>query len=67
MVIRLPLEPYWHNAVTWWADQHTCGNIADYYQWMANQGVVGLPRAKFTDYLEFANPYEALIFRMKWA
>ena len=65
MVIRLPLEPYWHNAATWWIE-NTEGNLTEYYQWIAEQGVIGLPRKEFTDYLEFANPYQALIFRMKW-
>ena len=66
MVIHIPLDPYWYNAANWWSE-HNRGDITEYYQWMFDQGVVGLPRDKFTDYLEFANPYQALIFRIKWA
>ena len=66
MVIHIPLDPYWSNAAAWWVANER-GGIDDYYQWMENQGVIGLPRENFTDYLEFINPYQALIFRIKWA
>jgi hypothetical protein len=64
-MIKLPIDPYWENAITWFSE-HKHGGIRDFHRWMAEQGVVGLPRNDFTPYLEFINPYQALIFRMKW-
>ena len=67
MVIRLPLDPYWENAVQWWSKQPGPANSGDYYAWMAEQGAIGLPRAVFTNYLEFEHEEDALLFRLRWA
>jgi hypothetical protein len=65
-MIQVPITPYWENAAQWWISTGQ-GNIDQFYQWLENQGVVGLPRAEYTPYLEFMNPYQAVIFRSKWA
>ena len=53
MVIRLPLDPYWHNAATWWLENVGFNQASEYDEWLAEQGVVGMPRAVFTNYLEY--------------
>jgi hypothetical protein len=65
-MIKLPIDPYWENAINWFVE-HKQGGIRDFHRWLAEQGVVGLPRNEFTPYLEFINPYQAIIFRIKWA
>ena len=65
LMITLPIEPYWANAITWYLE-HISGNIKQFHAWLSGQGVIGLPRKVFTPYLEFDNEYNAIIFRIKW-
>ena len=66
MVIRLPLEPYWHNAITWYQDHVDVNDAQGYLNWMSDQGVIGLPRKIFTNYLEFENDADATAFVLRW-
>jgi hypothetical protein len=64
-MIKIPIEPYWANAAIWYV-ANTEGDLEEFHDWLKDQGVIGLPRTEYTPYVEFINPYQALIFRMKW-
>ena len=66
-MIQVPLEPYWVNAANWFINKYGTDQ-QEYYRWLADQGVQGLPMlTEFTDHLKFIDPDQALLFRLRWA
>lgn len=62
---RLPIEPYWVNAATWWLDNCNSDNT-EFNRWLFAQGVFPINRQSFYPWIEFENPEDAIMFQLRW-
>lgn len=63
---RLPIEPYWVNAATWWLANCNSDNT-EFNRWLFTQGVFPINRQSFYPWIEFENPEDAIMFQLRWS
>jgi hypothetical protein len=62
---RLPIEPYWVNAATWWLENCNTNND-EFCYWLFTQGVFPVKRKSFYPWIEFGCAEDATMFQLRW-
>lgn len=66
-MIKVPIEPYWFNAVEWWMTNHN-SNTEDFHAWLRLQGAtVVADRAVFYPWVDFEQEEYAVLFILRWS
>ena len=63
---KLPVEPYYVNAATWWLENKNHDN-EEFKAWLKEQGIVIQEHDSYYPWLDFENPLAATLFRIMWA
>ena len=74
-ITKVPVEPYWVNATNWWVEknlgsaarQATKEEVADYDNWMLEQGACVIRTGEYNPWLEFNDELLATKFMLMWA
>ena len=73
-MIRIPLDPYWTNAIEHWIASRSNIPMTDrneeidlWWQWLEDQGVVVNRTATYRPYLEFTCDSMATAFMLRWS
>jgi hypothetical protein len=62
---RLPVDPYYVNAATWWLENNNSNND-QFKVWMKSQGTVIEEHDSYYPWLDFESGLLMVLFRMKW-
>jgi hypothetical protein len=62
---RLPVDPYYVNAATWWLENNNSNND-QFKVWMKSQGTVIEEHDSYYPWLDFESGLLMILFRMKW-
>jgi hypothetical protein len=62
---KLPVDPYYVNAATWWLENRNANND-EFRAWLECQGVTIKNRDSYYPWLDFESPLLATLFRIKW-
>jgi hypothetical protein len=65
-MIKLPVDPYYINAATWWLNNRECDNN-QFQEWLQYQGVITADRETYYPWLDFDNTLLATLFKIKWS
>jgi len=74
-LIKVPVEPYWVNAIGWWAEHclDPCSELNRDQElercdnWMSEQGVHIIRIGDYYPWLHFTDPVAATVFMLRWA
>jgi hypothetical protein len=62
---RLPVDPYYINAATWWLEN--CNSNNDQFKvWLKSQGTIIKEHDSYYPWLDFESGLLMVLFRMKW-
>jgi hypothetical protein len=62
---RLPVEPYYVNAATWWLENNNSNND-QFKAWLKSQGTIIEEHDSYYPWLDFESGLLMVLFRMKW-
>lgn len=73
-IIKVPVEPYWVNAVSWYTEHclDSCveanrdQELAKYDAWMLEQGAHIVRIGDYYPWLHFTDPLAATLFMLRW-
>ena len=63
---RLPVEPYYVNAATWWLENRNNDN-EEFKAWLHSQGTIVEEHDSYYPWLEFSNPLLVTLFKIRWS
>jgi hypothetical protein len=67
---RVPIEPYWFNAIEWWMTTHGyeegVKRIDLFNEWLRQQGATVMNRTEFYPWVEFELEEYAVLFVLTW-
>lgn len=63
---KLPVEPYYVNAATWWLENQNRDN-EEFKAWLKEQGTVIKDRNSYYPWLDFEDSFMMTLFRIRWA
>lgn len=73
-MIRIPLDPYWSNAIQHWIASRSEIPMTDrkveidlWHEWLESQGVLVYKGVGYQPYLEFECDTMATAFMLRWA
>ena len=76
-IIKVPVDPYWINAVHWYSKNIMYDNIYNslerqaelerYDAWMESQGATVVRNGDYYPWLHFTDPSAATMFILRWA
>ena len=73
-MIRIPIDPYWSNAIQNWIASRSDIAMTDrseeirlWHSWLQEQGVLVYHGSGFQPYLEFTCDSQATAFMLRWA
>jgi hypothetical protein len=64
-MIKVPIEPYWFNAVEWWMTTNN-DNIIEFNNWLTSQGAIVIERTQFYPWVDFDTEENAVLFILMW-
>jgi hypothetical protein len=64
-MIRLPVDPYYFNAATWWLKNRN-DDSEEFKAWLKEQGTEIQEHDSYYPWLDFESPLLATLFRIKW-
>lgn len=65
-MIRLPVDPYYVNAATWWLENKNHNN-EKFKAWLKEQGTEIQEHDSYYPWLDFESPLSATLFRIMWS
>jgi len=63
---KLPVDPYYFNAATWWLENMNHDN-EEFKAWLKEQGTEIQKHDSYYPWLEFEDSFMMTLFRIRWS